>query len=328
MAKIGTKELFDKFFEEKDATYTKKVRPQVDRPEVYEYERKIGKQLVDMTVDELFEMLKSFSNNRATSNSSYSISYASYDQMASMYRAIFNFYIYNYEVIINPWNDKAMRGMAATQRLAEGKTAFTTDTMNEIIDKVRKQYDIQRADYIECIMLLFYNGFAKAEEIVTLRNEAVDPRSHTVRLMGRTLKLSDRCWELLESVNHMTVMPGYRGDFDMVSWHDGYFKFSLRPKEVANFPDETMQEVAARINRVLATMVKKNLGMEISYRTLYMLGFYDSMVDRFGKERTKEIITSVRVSEDVKELEGAARKYGMDSVSISHLKKNLRPFVD
>lgn len=61
MAKIPTKQLFDEFFASKgkDETYLRKIRAKADRPEVYAYEEKIGKQLVDMDVDELFEDRKS-----------------------------------------------------------------------------------------------------------------------------------------------------------------------------------------------------------------------------------------------------------------------------
>lgn len=328
MALISTKELFDKFFEGKDAQYNKKVRPQVDRPELYTYEREIGKQLVDMNVDELFGMLNSFINNRAASGSSFSISYASYDQMASMYRALFNYYIYNYEVIINPWNDKAMRGATATERLAQGKTAFTTASMNHIIDAVRDHYDQQRADYLECIILLFYNGFATADEIVTMKRSDLDTRNHAVKLSGRTVKLSDRCWELLHTVNRMTEMPGHRGYYNMLSWQDSIFKFSVRPKETENFAAETVQEVSARINRMLKTMIQKKLNLDVCYRALYLLGFYDTLVSWYGKERTRELFKSFRNTDNVRELESAAMRYGMGSTPISHIKKNMRPFIE
>ena len=60
MAVISTHELFDKFFEGKDPETVRKTRPQVDRPEVYAYEIKVGKQLVEMNEEELFAMICSF----------------------------------------------------------------------------------------------------------------------------------------------------------------------------------------------------------------------------------------------------------------------------
>ena len=43
LAVISTHELFDRFFENKDPETVRKTRSQVDRPEVYAYEAKIGK---------------------------------------------------------------------------------------------------------------------------------------------------------------------------------------------------------------------------------------------------------------------------------------------
>ena len=154
MAKISTKELFDSFFAEKSRETAIKTRPQIDRPEVYEYEAQIGKQLVDMNVDELFEMVLSFNNNRGTSGA-YGISYSSYSQIFSMYRSLFNFYIDNYEIIRNPFNDKRMKGTQAAQRLAQNKEPFTWKNVEEAIAKVRETYEFNKANYIECILLLY-----------------------------------------------------------------------------------------------------------------------------------------------------------------------------
>ena len=60
MSLIKTKELFDEFFTNYHSEAAKTNRTMVDRPEVYAYEEKIGKQLVDMSVDELLEMLRTF----------------------------------------------------------------------------------------------------------------------------------------------------------------------------------------------------------------------------------------------------------------------------
>lgn len=47
MSVIPTKVLFDKFFEGKDPETVRKTRAQVDRPEVYAYEAKIGNRNVN-----------------------------------------------------------------------------------------------------------------------------------------------------------------------------------------------------------------------------------------------------------------------------------------
>ena len=46
MAKISTKELFDLYYESVKGTSAEKTRPQIDKPELYAYEMKIGKELL------------------------------------------------------------------------------------------------------------------------------------------------------------------------------------------------------------------------------------------------------------------------------------------
>lgn len=327
MAKIITKKLFDMFFEGKDYDVVRKTRPQIDRPEVYEYEKKIGKQLVEMDVDELFEMILSFNGNRKFNNANYSIGYTSFNQIASYYRSLFNFYIDNVEVIKNPFNDKRMRGTEATKRLAQGKDPFTKEMLDDVIRKLHADIDEYRAEYLECILLMFYDGFVSAPEIVSLKEDMIDFKNHTVRLPGRTIKLSDRCFELLQKINGSSVLTGHRGDYEMVSYHGSYFKFCVRPKRVGDFQERDEAEVANLINREISKRIKAEYGIDINYRLVYFLGFVDFIKEQYGEERCKELILAVRDPEATKDLLNVARMYGVTIDNVTLLKKQLRPFI-
>ena len=327
MAKITTKELFDMFFEGKDYDVVRKTRPQVDRPEVYEYEKKIGKQLVDMDVDELFEMILSFNANRNFNNVNYSIGYSSFNQIASAYRSVFNFYIDNVEVIRNPFNDKRMKGTEATKRLAQDKEPFTKELLDDTIKRLYNDNKQDRAEYLECILLLYYCGFANAPEIVYLKEHMIDFKNKSIRLPGRTIELSDRCFELLRKINGSEYMTGDHGDFEMVSYKDSYFKFCVRPKGVASFQDREPGEVANLINREISKRIKAAYGIDINYRLVYLLGFVDFIKEQYGEERCKELIVAVRDTEATKDLLSAARIYGIEVDNVTLLKKSLRPFI-
>lgn len=325
--KISTKQLFDMFFESKNEEIVKRTRMQIDRQEVYDFEKKIGKQLIEMDVEELFQMIESFNGNRNYKNSSFKVSYSSYDQIASMYRALFNFYIENIEVIKNPFNDKRMRGTQAAKRLSKNKEPFSINIVNEIIERMHNDIEPNHANYYECIMLLYYNGFAKAEEIALLNEDMISKKDKTVRLPGRTIQLSDRCFELLEFVHTLEVIDGWRGDFVMSTWQGHYFKYIVRPKGVQELQNRELSEIANVINRAIIVNVKNKYKIDINYRMLYFLGFYESLTKRFGEERAKELIISVRNSEDAADLMGAARAYGVIADNVTHLKKWLRPFI-
>ena len=328
MAKISTKELFDQYYKDWEPVKAKKVRPQIDRPEVYAFEQKIGKQLVEMNVDELFEMVLSFNNNNHPEDPNYVINYNSFNQIASGYRDLFNFYISHYEVIVNPWYDKRMRGAQATQRLAQDKPAFTYKNVEEAIQRVQGHYEPERAKYIECILLLFYCGFAKSEEIVNLEESMIDEETKTINLRGRTIRLTDRCFELLQYVHNLDSLPGWRGDYTMASWRGKYFKYNIRPKQVDTFDDRTETEVAALINRTIIVCVKNEFGMEINYRLLYLCGFYDSLVREYGEERAQELILSVRNPVDTEDLMIHAEYYGIEVSNVSQFKRSLRPLIN
>lgn len=322
-----TQELIGEFFKGKDADIVKKTRMQIDRPEVYEYEEKIGKKLIEMNADELFEMILSFGDNRTTKKGGYGISYNSYFQIASMYRSLFNFYIDNYEVIRNPFNDKRMRGTEAAERLAQDKESFSWEMVEKVIQDIHAEYEDEKAKYIECIILLYYNGFAKAEEIVNLTEDMIDFKNKSIRLPGRTVQLSDRCFELLTFVHSLESIGGWRGDYSVVSWQDKYFKYIIRPKEESAFNDRPALEIANLINRRIINDVKKKFGVAINYRMLYLLGFYDYMVKQKGESRARELILAVRSPEETEDLLKLARDYGVVAENVTHLKRILRPFI-
>lgn len=328
MGKISTKQLFDEYYADWDEIKAKKIRPQVDRKEVYAYEEKLGKQLIDMDVDELFEMLLTFKNNSYSDRPGYVINYNSFTQIASEYRGIFNYYIDHYEVIKNPWHDKRMRGVQATERLAQNKVAFTWEYVEEAIEKVRTEYEESRANYIEALILLFYCGFSKPEEIVLLKEEDIDFDTNTIVLGSRTIHLNSRCAELLKYVHSLDSIEGWRGDYALVPWNGGYFKFIIRPKHEPTFNDRPIKEVSNFISRMLVEKVKNAFGVDINPRMLYLLGFYDSLVNRYGKERTQQLIVSVRNREDTNDLLNHASYYGVNAENVSHLKRMLRPFID
>lgn len=330
MATMDTKEVFDLYFKDVPHDMARKSRPQVDRPEVYAYEAELGKQIFDMDVEELFGLILSFNKNREFGESNFSISYGSYDQIASTYRSIWNFYIDNIEIIRNPWNDKKMRGVAATKRLAESKTAFTYDIIEKVLSKIKQDYEDVNCDYgkyLECLILLFYNGFAEAQEIVLLKEDAINFKTHEVRLLGRTIHLSDRCFELLQYVHSLHEIMVWRSCYTVVSYQNSYFKFIIRAKEVETFQEKSLVDVGAIITRKITTNIRKKYGIDINYRMIYLLGFHDYIVSKVGEEKTKALITSVRNSVDAQELMKYAKEYGVVADNVSYIKKLLRPFI-
>ncbi|MBQ0101422.1 MAG: hypothetical protein KBT31_01320 [Firmicutes bacterium] len=220
-----------------------------------------------------------------------------------------------------------MKGKEATKRLAEGREPFRWEIVARIISDLHKDFDTDKADYLELILLLFYNGFMKAEEIVETTGDMVDHESKTINLPDRVIRLSDRCYELLMKFDSMETIEGWRGIFALASWNGSIFKFIVRPKNISELNDRPITSMCDIINRYIANDINDRYNTKINYYILYMLGFYDYIVSKYGEERTNQMITSYRNSDDVAALSVLAREYGVKVDNVTHLKRYLRPFM-
>ena len=183
MAKVDTKELMDEYFSTMDKDTARKTRSHIDRPEVYAYEKEIGKQLMDMNAEEILDMITTF-GKAEMSQDGMGISYNSYKQVLVLLRSLFNMYIENYEIIINPMYNKILKGKEAYKHLKRGKNTLTFERVQEIIDMIYDGYPVNyyMPKYIELIILLFYNGFATSFEILSMKKDMVDFKTQTVHL--------------------------------------------------------------------------------------------------------------------------------------------------
>ena len=326
MAKKDTASLLDEYFTTRPETTAKKIRGQIDRPELYAYEKEIGKPLVDMESQEIAEMIKTFSN-KSFSNKVYKMSYRTYDTLLSILRDFFNWYIDNYEVIKNPCNDKKIKGRNVVALFADDVKIFDKDAMEEAIERIRNDQIEEYADYQEAIIRMFYEGFPEAIDIVNLKEIDINHEKKTAIVKGREIQLSDRLYELLVKINHMDEYPAHRGSYLLLSYRGSYFMFPTRAKFEKEFNDRPPEYWAGHISRLFNRDIKNKLDININARTLYLRGFYDFMVDTVGKEETDRLIMSIRNSDDSRKIMSLAEEYGVVEQNVTTLKKVLMPFV-
>lgn len=334
MGKISTKEIMDGYYKSIEGTSMALQRATVDKPALYEYENIIGKELIDMDVDDLIGLIVHLKNTRKGKQIRFLITHSSIDNIVTVLRALFDWYIYNVEVIINPLNDKRMKGKALLESIAKNMEPFNWDYVKEIISLIHVDKESDYADYLELILLMFHDGFATAQEIIMLKEEQIDHRHHTAKLIGKTVNISDRCYELLMKFHDMEIMNSYHKPCFMLGWHGGFFKFPVMKKKEdevydvqSRFNDRTLKEVSDIIPRLIMTHINDQYETKINYINLYYLGFYDYLVGKYGLERTQQILTSSRNSADINELMTSARMYGVTQENVSHLKRYLRPFI-
>lgn len=326
MGKISTKQLISRYFKSIEGTPAEKQRAIIDKTELYDYEEKIGKELIDMDVDDLFGLINELNNKKNGKDIPFMTAHYSFDHLTVLLRAIFNFYIDTVEPIKNPLYDKRMKGKEATKRLAQGKETLRFDYVQNIINKVHNDTTEDRADYVELIMLLYYSGFENAEEIATFKGSAINHRNRTVAMTGRTVQLTDRCYELLQKFEGIDELVEWR-TYYLTTYRGGYFKFIVQEKQLAEFDDRDIRSICNMINRQISVYVNQPYNTKINFSILYWLGFYDSIVKKYGEEETNRMLLSFRNSDDVTKLMNCARDYGVKVDNISHLKRFLRPFV-
>ena len=326
MGKISTKQLISRYFKSIEGTPAEKQRAIIDKTELYDYEEKIGKELIDMDVDDLFGLINELNNKKNGKDIPFMTAHYSFDHLTVLLRAIFNFYIDTVEPIKNPLYDKRMKGKEATKRLAQGKETLRFDYVQSIINKVHNDTTEDRADYVELIMLLYYSGFENAEEIATFKGSAINHRNRTVAMTGRTVQLTDRCYELLQKFEGIDELVEWR-TYYLITYRGGYFKFIVQEKQLAEFDDRDIRSICDMINRQISVYVNQPYNTKINFSILYWLGFYDSIVKKYGEKETNRMLLSFRNSDDVTKLMNCARDYGVKVDNISHLKRFLRPFV-
>lgn len=327
MGKISTRQLFDLYYKENQGTNRELQMHYLDKPELYAYEMEIGKELIDMDVDELMELIDRILNSRRGSTVKYIFAPQSYDRVASMFRTLFQFYIDNVELIRNPFLDKRMSSKEAMKRFSADKDILRFEQVQDVILRLHVDLEPDRADYTELIILLYYCGFDSTDDILNFKEGMLDHKNKAVLLPGRRIQLNDRCYALLEKFHNMTEISGWR-TYLVVPYRNSYFRFFVQKNKADELDERSPEEMRNIINRTLAINVNaKYDGIMLNYRNLYWLGFFDWLVGKFGEQRATEIITSVRNKNDTAILSSAAREYGVRQSSTSYFRKFLYPYV-
>lgn len=327
MGKIGTKQLIDEFFDQKKTKSTAEAQKRVvDKPVLYEYEKSIGKELIDMNVDEIFALVNRMLNFRNGSEIPFLVSHYSYSSLLTIFRDIFDYYSLNYEMIYNPLHDPRMRGYTALKQLAQGKERFTWGYVSSILDKLKDNIGRDRTEYIELILQMFRCGFETYDEIILLHEDMIEHQTKTVAMNNRTIHLNDRCYDLLVKFHNSTAITGWR-NFDLISWHNSYVKFMCTDNSATVFDNRPIEQVKNYLQRLLTAHINQNFQTQIQTRTLYFLGFYEYIVNVYGVEEVDAIINGEKNDKRAVKIMECAKEYGID-LPFAKLKIYLCPFVD
>ena len=317
MAEITTRELLTRYYQSLGDDYkARSAEINIEKPELFAYEEQIGKEFLDMDVDELYGLIRILVKGRSYST----------PQIMSTMRDLFSFYIDIAEVKIkNPFHDKRMTRRNVIREIIKGKEPIRFSKIEETLNKIRAK-DPQYADYIELILRLWYDGLFKADEIVNLKEKDINPKTLVVSLPGRTARLSFRTYSLLRKFGELDVIEGARR-YELKTWHGGCFKFIFDKKAIDHSEDTPFREMCHKLYYIIKNHVDYKYDTDFTYRNVYWLGFFDYLCRKYGEKRTTEIITSYRNADDIRTLEYEGKEYGTVYTDAANIRKYLMELV-
>lgn len=332
MAVITTKQLMEEYFaeQERQGKDVRRNQSQLDRPEVYAYEQKIGKQLVEFDADEILEMISTFQNKKnkfAYAEEGPKMSANSYKRYISGYKQIFLFYVKHHELVRSPYDDPKLKGINVHMHRAESRDRLTWAKVEGILNRLSTKYEYERACYFELIIRLFYDGFANAQEIINMKEADINTRRREVTVPGRIVRLSERTYQLLQENHKATQMDVHRTKMDMMSWHGSYMKFFVHNGRVSDFSAIDAISVARKITVPISSTIPKDFGISLSFRRLYLLGFYDYLVRNTSEERAKEMILAKSSPAAQEEFMALIDAYPVITDNVFVLKQSLVEFI-
>ncbi|MBQ9228444.1 MAG: hypothetical protein IJ168_06370 [Eubacterium sp.] len=331
MAIINTAQLLEEFFSRYDENTRKRIMGMIARPELYQYEREIGKQLVDMNTDELFELLLRFYSRRGDNN--FALKISTYSTVSTYMRSIFDYYIDQYNPVSrqNPWRSTELKSTNVIEKLADINTKLSWQQFEAVITKLYHQYSQENAEYLECMMRLYYEGFRSAEDIVNLKQDMINFSTKEVRIYSRTLHLSERTIQLLNRIHRRTsVFNNENREYAYVSWHNSYFKFIVRPKNADKYRNSSKYDekyLGRKLNAKLAKEVRSIYSIDASSRTIFYLGLFDLFIEKYGKDLGRKIIYSNNVKEYNNILLSFAEEYNLNINNVMYLKRHFMLYI-
>ena len=318
-----TKEYLDQYLAARPEKTSQKIRSMIDRHEVYDYEEKIGKSIFEMSVDEIIDMMKTFRRRGAQKSK---LSTKTYDVICSLFRSFFSWYIDEVEVIKNPFNSPEFKAKYKNILTDVRVIGVTKESITKAINRLYSNENRDYAEYCEAIVRMAYEGFATTHDIVFLKESDIDILRRSVTIRGREHLLSSKLYELLVSIHNKDEMPAPRGVFAMISFEGSYFKFPTRE----SFVDVKREAVfwQSYISRLFRSKITPCFESTVSFRDIYIYGFYEHIVRKYGREEAERMILSDNDGRVNMILLDEADAYGVgENLSPTQLRKTVRQCV-
>ena len=316
----NTRLLLDRYIqyvEESKENEAKVLRSMIHRDEVYTYEQKIGKSLIEMNSEEIYQMVLTFRFQTNVIKADYVSS------TLKKFEKFFSWYANHVELIRNPCAESWMDSNGVSRRMIKDgmKGVVPPDYTEMIIKEIHSNFPAPRDDYYEMFIQLLYNGVQHRADIVRIKEEDIDFDAKTIRLQNATITVSDRCLELLKACHRMT-----EADLDLhkrckfLSWRGSYVKFSVYSDQ-AKFNDA---DATGNLGNIFS-QINKEIDTKIEAGSVFLNGFRDFLNRKVGVEKASEMLQSTRKQELNQEFTELVRAFGFKT-SINDVKQRMRNY--
>lgn len=289
MATLKTRELLDRFYQSNDAAITHTLKTMVDKPLLFQYEETIQTDLVDMTDDQLLELIDKLLHAKQSKSPKQFLNMKSYDTVRNALYHLFEFAI-SIHPRNNPFLGPKFKRNQVRQYFASTKEPFTMAHVSELKKEFVYDYGEEQAGYLELILLLFYSGFKNYNEIINVEKNDIHWNTKSVSVDGRTIVLTDQCAKLLQRYINSAYVHGKYKLFYIVQWKNKIFPYMVLAANRDKFVDYDLSDLKYVLAQQYSYYILKPYKMKVSYQMMYYLGLYDRIVQSYGLQRANDII--------------------------------------
>ena len=132
---MSTKELLGRYFESKPEEARRKIRAQLDREELYNYEKQSGKSILEWDSSDVINFLI------LCNAGSRKLSIRSIDGILSLLRMFYEWYNKNIGEVKNPCNDKKLKGKRVSEIVFNEtrEEPFTRSMLEDVCAKLHQE---------------------------------------------------------------------------------------------------------------------------------------------------------------------------------------------
>lgn len=317
MMDISTRDLFHEIMEKKEIPESRiTVYRAISMDVIEEYEEECGKHFLEMNEEEIYELVFRVcsAENRDP------VSFAPF--VVSVFRDAFNYYSKHYHPVYNPIGNRYDRLGELIDAINQGRPRLTTDSMYATIGKLHQIYPVDQADHLELLILLFYDGVPSIDALLDTKVQDINYKKKSLMVFGREVNLSDRCFFLLDKFTKLDAAEGIRGCIHYIRWNGCVYPVARR--ENWNIDGLTKRQMASMMILNFSKRINAHSDYQMCATDLYLLGFFDYMVAKFGQEDTIKMIQINSKSKGSDSLlKGCANEYGVHNRNVTQLKQMM-----